>query len=149
MTQVREESVDLGIAAGIVRHAILQSRAVRALPPDPIAGGKAILELDWRVGPNVPSGVGVFMHIEPDGTDRSMADHATVSGVLELEKAPSGKILRDVVEYTVPDAVSGRSIKVWAGLWLQRGRGTRLRVTAHGDLEERENRLLILTLKVR
>jgi hypothetical protein len=123
--------------------------AVRATPPDPAAGTKTILELDWRVGPNVPSGVGVFMHIEPEGADRSMADHATISGVLELEKSPSGKILRDVIEYTVPDNLSGRTIKVWAGLWLQRGRGTRLRVTAHGDLEERENRLLILTLKVR
>jgi hypothetical protein len=123
--------------------------AVRATPPDPVAGGKTIIEIDWRVGANVPSGVGVFAHIEPEGSDRMMADHATISGVLELEHAPKGKILRDIIELSVADTYSGKSIKVWAGLWLQRGRGTRLRVTSHGTLEERENRLLITTLKVR
>lgn len=123
--------------------------AVRALPPDPVAGGKSIIEIDWRVGANVPSGVGVFTHIEPDGADRTMADHATISGVLELERAPKGKILRDVIELSVSDAYSGKSIKIWTGLWLQRGRGTRLRVTDHGTLEERDNRLLVTTLKVR
>lgn len=123
--------------------------AVRALPPDPVPGGKAIIEIDWRVGANVPSGVGVFMHIEPEGSDRTMADHATISGVLELEKAPKGKILRDIIEYTVPDVSAGKSIKVYAGLWIQRGRGTRLRVTDHGSLDERDSRLLITTLKVR
>jgi hypothetical protein len=123
--------------------------AVRATPPDPIAGGKTILEIDWRVGERVPSGVGVFVHIQPEVGDRMTADHATVSGVLELEQAPKGKILRDVLELSVPDTLSGKSIQVWAGLWLQRGRGTRLQVTSRGSLEARDHRLLIFTLKVR
>lgn len=123
--------------------------AVRVTPPDPAAGGTATIELDWRVTGRAPGGVGVFMHAHPEVGERMTADHATISGVLELEKAPRGKVLRDVAQLSVPDNLSGKTIEVWVGLWIQRGRGTRLHVTSPGALTVKEDRALVTTLKVR
>lgn len=123
--------------------------AVRLDPPAPVAGGKVNIELYWRVGADVPAGLGVFLHIEPSQGERIMGDHATASGVLELDKAPRGKILRDVLELTLPDDARGKTWDVWGGLWRQRGRGERMRVLDRGSLEVSADRLLVNRFIVR
>jgi hypothetical protein len=123
--------------------------AVRLDPPVPVAGQKVLLEIDWRVGPDVKKGLGVFLHIEPSKGDRITGDHATMSGVLELEKAPPGKVLRDVLELTLPDDASGKTFSVWGGLWNLRGRGERMRVLTPGSVEVSEDRLLVTKFQVR
>lgn len=123
--------------------------AVRLDPPAPVAGGKVNIELYWRVGPDVPTGLGVFLHIEPSQGDRITGDHATVSGVLELDKAPRGKVLRDVLELTLPDDARGKTWTIWGGLWKQRGRGERMHVLDRGALEVFEDRLLVNRFIVR
>ena len=122
---------------------------VRLDPPAPAAGQKVRLEIDWRVGADVRKGLGVFLHIEPSAGDRITGDHATVSGVLELEKAPPGKVLRDVLEVSLPDDAGGKTWTVWGGLWNLRGRGERMKVLDPGGLEVSEDRLLVTRFQVR
>jgi hypothetical protein len=128
--------------------------AVRALPRDPLPGTKVLLELDWKTGDRVPDGVGIFVHIEPSTVagqkiDRMNADHATISGVVELERAPKGKILRDQIELGISDELKGRTLTIYAGVWMMRGRERRLAVRDPGPLAVSDDRLLITTLDVR
>jgi hypothetical protein len=111
--------------------------------PDPPAGSDVTLELDWRRGAHVPTGVGVFVHLEPSSGDAMNGDHALLSAVLDLEDAPVGKTLRDVIPIHLPDDARGKRWKVWAGLWLLRRGGGRVRVVDEGHAIVEGDRVLV------
>jgi hypothetical protein len=111
--------------------------------PDPQAGSDVTLEIDWRRGAHVPSGVGVFVHLEPSSGDGMNGDHALLSSVLDLEDAPAGKTLRDVIPIHLPDDARGKRWKVFAGLWLLRRGGGRVRVVDEGHAIVEGDRVLV------
>ncbi|MBP9114554.1 MAG: hypothetical protein KBF88_17185, partial [Polyangiaceae bacterium] len=91
-------------------------------------GDRVRLEIFWRVGPNVEKKLGIFVHIVPSEGEDLRADHPTVSDVLAFEKAPQGKILRDVMEISMPPEGRTKSWTAYVGLWrVQRG-GSRVRI---------------------
>lgn len=104
------------------------------------------LELDWRVVPPLTTGLGVFVHIEPEGSKRLPGDHPLVSGVMTFEAAPPQKILRDVLLVSIPQESKGRPWKVWVGLWAVRGDGARSRVLDAAGLPVDADRLLVTTV---
>jgi hypothetical protein len=111
--------------------------------PDPPAGSDVTLELDWRRGARVPSGVGVFVHLEPSSGDGMNGDHALLSSVLDLQDAPADKTLRDVIPVHVPDDARGKRWKVWVGLWLLRRGGGRVHVVDSGHAIVDGDRVLV------
>ncbi len=135
--------------AGVKFEGGLELVAIRLDPPQPVADQTAHLELDWRVQKDVRRGVGVFMHIQPNGTDSVNGDHAQVSRTLLFDDAPPGKILRDEIPLSIPPDWRGKQVEIYAGLWMMRGNGTRLRVTDHGAVQVQENRLLVSSFEVR
>jgi len=68
--------------------------------------------------------MGVFVHVVPSSGKDLRADHVMISDLLEIEKAPPGKTLRDIVQMTVPSDGSGKTWTVYAGLWRVRGDGS-------------------------
>jgi hypothetical protein len=86
------------------------------------------VELDWRQT-SIQRGIGVFIHIEPDGGDALNIDHVRISTAVPLEDLPIGATLRDVVPpIDVERPKSPKAFVVYAGLWRARGDGSRLKV---------------------
>lgn len=102
---------------------------LQALALEPTDDGRSVrLELDWTTAPGVAKDLGFFVHVEPFDGKAFNADHPLVSGVLALEAGPTGKTLRDVVRFDMPDALVKKPSNVWVGLWALRGDGRRMRV---------------------
>lgn len=137
--------------------------AVRVSDVSPTAGSTITLELDWRARAPVTPGMGVWMRLETPGVGGTKeevlnGDHPRLSGLVDLDYAArvsKGKILRDVVELSVPHDGAGKTWKVWAGLWMLKGRGERVEVREQAPphdpraLEVVDHRVLVATLTVR
>ena len=112
---------------------------------DPRAGSDVMLELDWRrEGPSDP-GVGVFVHIEPSSGTPLNGDHVLLSEVLDLEDAPPGKTLRDVLLLGIPEDGRGKTWKVWVGLWHVRRGGSRVPLADGGHAQVDNDRVLAVS----
>lgn len=135
--------MDARFEAGVVLEAATLSDT------SPRAGTDLKLELDWRRDAQIEKGLGVFVHITPSSGDGMNGDHVLLSGVLDLEDAPPGKTLRDVLPLWVPDDSRGKTWKVWVGLWRVRHGGERVPVKDHGNAEVDANRVLAASYVVR
>lgn len=130
--------------AGVVFAGGYELVAIKLSTPSPRPGQTVFLELDWRARKPVQKGMGIFMHFDAEPVakgateDHLNGDHPTFSGVVDLDHAPEGKIIRDIVELSVPDDAAGKKWKVWVGLWVLKGRGDRIKVlsTGHATVEE-------------
>jgi hypothetical protein len=118
--------IDAKFAGGVTLEAATLS------PADPSVGTDATLELDWRMDAQVEPGLGVFVHIEPSSGTALNGDHVLLSGILDLEEAPPGRTLRDVLPLQIPDDGRGKSWKVWVGLWRVRRGGARVPLVDEG-----------------
>jgi hypothetical protein len=93
--------------------------------------------------------LGIFVHIEPNKGDTLNGDHFDLSQALSFDKAPPGKVLRDIVPITLPADSSKKTWKVWIGLWrLQRG-GARVPVLKPGSAIVERDRILAGVIEVR
>lgn len=135
--------MDARFEAGVV----LEAATLSDTSPRP--GSDLMLELDWRRDAQIEKGLGVFIHITPSSGDGMNGDHVLLSGVLDLEDAPPGKTLRDVLPLWVPDDARGKTWKVWVGLWRVRHGGERVPLTDHGHAEVDANRVLAASYVVR
>jgi hypothetical protein len=99
------------------------------------------IELDWKTEPGAERGLGIFMHLAPsDGTEQR-GDHVLLSSTLDLEDAPPGKILRDVVPLSIGEVAKGKKWTVWVGLWRARRDGSRVRVSEAVGAEVGDDRV--------
>ena len=88
------------------------------------------------------------MHVElPDGSGMN-GDHVLLSSVLDLEDAPPGKTLRDVLPLWVPEDASGKKYKVYVGLWRVRRGGDRLTLVDPGKGESDKDRVMVASFEV-
>ena len=134
--------IDAHFAGGVTLEAFKMTPAV------PTPESVMTFEFDWKVSPDVESKMGFFVHVVPESGDDLRADHVMISDVLEIEKAPPGKTLRDVIQMTVPYNASGKVWTVHAGLWRVRGNGKRVEVLQSGAATVRDNRLTLGTFTV-
>jgi hypothetical protein len=122
--------------------------AARIDVPKPHAGDTIDLELDWRRDATIAAGRGVFVHIEPNEGKKIGGDHVQLSQVLSFDAAPPGKIVRDILPITMPDDSTGKTWKIWVGLWrIQRG-GGRVPVDDRGSADVEDNRVLAGVVEV-
>jgi hypothetical protein len=135
--------LDARFEAGVVLEGVTLSDTA------PRPGTDLKLELDWRRDAHIEKGLGVFVHISPSSGDSMNGDHVLLSGVLDLEDAPPGKTLRDVLPLWVPDDARGKTWKVWVGLWRVRNGGERVPVTERGQAVVDANRVLAASYVVR
>jgi len=106
------------------------------------------VELDWRKTTDIERGVGVFIHIEPDGGDALNVDHVRISMAAPLDDLPLGATLRDVVPpIDIERPKAPKSYVVYAGLWRARGDGSRLRALEANPLVT-DNRVRIGSVTV-
>jgi hypothetical protein len=133
--------IDARFADGVTLEAAALSN------PDPKAGSDVALELDWRREARSDPGVGVFVHIEPPSGTPLNGDHVLLSGVLDLEDAPPGKTLRDVIPLGIPEDGRGKTWKVWVGLWHVRRGGSRVPLAdgGHDHAEVDQDRVLAVS----
>ena len=122
--------------------------AARLSNAKPKPGEVITVEVDWRRAALAPSGLGVFVHIEPSRGEAVTADHVLLSSVLDLDQAPSGKTLRDVLPFRVPDDAKGTHFTIWVGLWRVRRGGERLKVADPGKGTIDQDRVLVATFDV-
>jgi len=108
-----------------------------------------VLELDWRRDAVIDKGLGIFMHIEASEGKGMNGDHVLLSSVLDLEDAPPGKTLRDVMPLWVPEDSKGKTWKVWVGLWRVRRGGERVHLDDRGQAKADGDRVLVATFDVR
>ncbi|HWL88715.1 MAG TPA: hypothetical protein VNO21_23090, partial [Polyangiaceae bacterium] len=136
------QRIDAQFAGGVT----LEAFKISSLDPAPES--VVTFEFDWKVLPDVAPNMGFFVHIVPSSGKDLRADHVMVSDVLEIEKAPPGKTLRDVVEMTIPYDASKKTWTVYAGLWRVRGDGKRIDVVRPGTVKVGDNRLELGTFTV-
>jgi hypothetical protein len=129
--------INAHFASGVTLVAFRQSSS------QPAAESVLTVELDWKVDPGVDPKTGIFVHLVPSTGEDLRADHVMVSDVLELENAPPGKILRDVVEITIPHDAGGKMWTVYAGLWRVRGNGKRVPIDQPGTSKVADDRVQI------
>jgi hypothetical protein len=115
----------------------------------PRAGQEITLELDWRRGAEVRSGLGVFLHLEPNKGDAITGDHVLLSSVLDLDAAPPDRTLRDILPVHIPEDAHGTHWSIWLGLWRIRGGGERMKVLDKGKANVVEDRILAGRFDVR
>ncbi len=130
--------IDAKFEDGVVLEAATLSNT------DPVAGSDVNLELDWRRSPKVDPGLGIFVHIESNGTVQN-GDHILLSGVLAPEDAPPDKTLRDVIPVYIPPDGRGKTWKIWVGLWHVRRGGSRVHVADGGHTLVDGNRVLAVS----
>jgi len=101
-------------------------------------------ELDWRLDGPAPPGLGVFVHMEPDKGDSVNVDHVGIATVAPLEALPANMTLRDVLPGIAIE--SGKTYKIYAGVWRARRGGDRLRVLDKGSATVDQDRVLVATI---
>jgi hypothetical protein len=129
------QPVGAEFAAGVSLEAFHMSST------SPRAESTLTMELDWKVTADVDKRLGIFVHLIPSSGEDVRADHVMFSDVLEIEKAPPGKTLRDVVQLTVPHDAGGKTWTVYAGIWRVRGNGKRVPVTTPGTATASDDRV--------
>jgi hypothetical protein len=119
--------------------------AARTLPRSTPDGPVLDFELDWRLEGPAPPGLGIFVHFEPDKGDTVNVDHVALATVAPFEMLPSNKTLRDVL----PDIAieSGKTYKIFVGVWRARRNGERLKVVDKGSATIDDNRVLVATIR--
>ncbi len=152
--------------AGVVFAGGLELVAVKVSTTTPKPGSTMTIELDWRARPPTQKGMGVFMHLdatpyvpkkdlsedqqkEEDKQNHLNGDHATFSGVIDPDHVPPGKIVRDIVELSVPDDAANKQWKVYMGLWMLKGRGERIKVNGTGSMVVEDDRVVVATFDVK
>lgn len=109
-------------------------------------GSTMNLELDWRLDRAPPPGIGVFVHVEPEGMDMFNVDHAAVSGVAPFEALPEKKTLRDASPAIALPTADRKTYRVYVGLWRARRDGSRVRIEDKGSAQAAEDeRVLVAT----
>lgn len=114
----------------------------------PAAGTDLTLELDWKRDAAIEKGLGIFMHLEASEGKGMNGDHVLLSSVLDLEDAPPGKTLRDVMPLWVPEDSRGKTWKVYVGLWQIRRGGERVPIVDAGRASISGDRVLVATIEV-
>jgi len=114
---------------------------IRATPDGPVLD----FELDWRLDRPAAPGLGIFVHFEPDKGDTVNVDHVALATVAPFEAFPTNKTLRDVL----PDIAveSGKTYRIYVGVWRARRGGERLKVTDKGNGTIDEDRVLVATVR--
>ncbi len=103
-------------------------------------------ELDWKLANPAPPGLGIFVHFEPDKGDPVNIDHVALATLAPFEALPANMTLRDVLPGIAIE--SGKTYKIYVGVWRARKNGSRLKVVAGGKLTVDQDRLLVATIKV-
>jgi len=109
------------------------------------AGMVATVTLYWKVTGDVPRGVVVFAHVQPEQGAFINRDHDTISSTLDFADAPRGKLLRDVMAVTIP--ARGRWV-VWTGLWLPKHDGSRVPIESTGEAKVVDGRVAAVEFSV-
>jgi hypothetical protein len=126
--------------------ATLEAARIRTEPSDDGQSVLATLELDWRLERNLPSGLGVFVHLEASAKDHFMADHVLFSGTLKPEDAPLHKTIRDVKDPVVISLGNAPATwKVYVGLWRARLDQRRIRLVDGEQGGSNDDRVLVAT----
>jgi hypothetical protein len=114
---------------------------VRATPDGPVLD----FELDWRLSQPAPPGLGIFVHFEPDKGDTVNVDHVGLATVAPFEAFPANMTLRDAL----PDIAieSGKTYKIYVGVWRARRGGERLHVVDAGSATIESDRILVATIR--
>jgi hypothetical protein len=102
---------------------------VRIAKPEIGPDDTQYIELDWKTEPGAERGLGIFMHLAPSEGIEQRGDHVLLSSTLDLEDAPPGKILRDVVPLSIGEEARNKKWTVWVGLWRARRDGSRVKVS--------------------
>lgn len=113
---------------------------LRATPDGPVLD----FELDWRLDRAAPPGLGIFVHFEPDKGDTVNVDHVGLATIAPFEAFPPNKTLRDAL----PDIAieSGKTYKIYVGVWRARRNGDRLKVVDPGSATIDADRVLVATI---
>ena len=106
------------------------------------------IELDWRIGPKVARGMGVFVHLQPSAGDQVKADHARLSSTIPFEDAPRGALVRDVMTVVLPTKDKDTTWSIYAGLWYERRGGDRVAITQLGSASADDGRVFIGPVEV-
>jgi len=133
------QRVDAEIEGGITLEA---TRIVTHPTSD---GPMLDFELDWKLAGPPPPGLGIFVHFEPDKGDSVNVDHVDLATIAPFEALPLHMTLRDVLPGIAIE--SGKSYKIYVGVWRARRNGTRLKVLSPGKVTVDQDRLLVATLK--
>ncbi len=120
--------------------------ASRILLRSSVDGPTLDFELDWHLAHPAPSGLGIFVHFEPDKGDTVNIDHVALSTIAPFEALPANMTLRDVLPGIA--LASGKTYKVYAGVWRARKNGSRLKIVDAGKATVDQDRVLVATLKV-
>jgi hypothetical protein len=129
--------------AGISLEGVRVAKPV--LAPDDVQ----YVELDWKTEPSAERGLGIFVHLAPsDGTEQR-GDHVLLSSTLDLEDAPPGKILRDIVPISIGEIARGKTWTVWVGLWRARRDGSRVKVSGAEGAQVTDDRVNAGTYEVK
>jgi hypothetical protein len=107
-------------------------------PSELRAGMAATITLYWKVTGEVPRGVVVFTHVQPEHGAFINRDHDTLSSTLDFADAPRDTLLRDVMAVTIP--ARGRWV-VWTGLWMPKHDGSRVPIAWAGDAKVVDGRV--------
>ena len=106
----------------------------------------------WRVDPNPASRMGIFVKLEPSkgdpAKDSMAADHVTFSDVMPMDRAPPGKIIRDVVRLSVPFDAGGKDWTIYTGVWNVLGNGRRRTIADGNGQKVDDNRVNLGTFTV-
>jgi hypothetical protein len=106
------------------------------------------IELDWKRGPDVPRGLGIFVHVSAEGVDTVNVDHVMLSSVVAFENAPSGTTLRDIsAPAALPNTNGRKKWTVKVGLWRARAGGARVPVEDANGVDAEGNAVVVGTFE--
>jgi hypothetical protein len=112
-------------------------------------GDTQYIELDWKTEPGAERGLGIFVHLAPSEGTEQRGDHVLLSSTLDLEDAPPGKLLRDIVPLSIGEEARNKTWTVWVGLWRARRDGSRVRVGDAVKAEIADDRVNVGRYEVR
>ena len=101
-------------------------------------------ELDWRLSAPASPGLGIFVHFEPDKGDSVNVDHVALATVAPFEAFPPNMTLRDALPGIAIE--SGKTYKIYVGVWRARRGGERLKVVKPGSATIDADRVLVSTI---
>ncbi len=119
------------------------------LVPEVTTRGKAThLVCYWRSIAQVDKRYQVFVHLDsPDGKRRTLADHWPAESTYPTEYWQPGQVVRDPVEFVVPEDHPGELLVAWVGLYAGE---ERLPITFSSKArEDGKNRLLLAEIPLR